>query len=147
MLELVENPTPLLKAIEHLPVTLVHGDYRPENLAFTDHYIVLDWQLATCSLMTIDLAWFTRSIGTRDFLDRKDAIQSYRQFLEAHLNQQFEDMEWQAMVDLGYAVIALRTACLLANWHKFEENPDTREYIIRLIKKQGQMVMDATHWL
>ena len=93
MLELVENPVPLLKALELHPITLVHGDYRPENLAFINHFIALDWQLAACSLMTIDLTWFTRSIGTRDFLDREHAIQGYRQCLETHLKQQVEDME------------------------------------------------------
>ena len=51
------------------------------------------------------------------------------------------------MIDLGYAVIALRTAGLLGIWYKFEENPDTREYINALIKKQGQMVTDAMRWL
>jgi len=145
MLELVENPAPLLKAMERYPLTLVHGDFRRDNLAFTNHFIILDWQLAACSLMTIDLAWFTR--GIRDLIDREKANQIYRERLEIHLHQEFEDLEWQAMDELGYAVIALRATCLDAYWYKFEEKPEIRETARNLVLQQTLMVMDALRWL
>lgn len=145
MLSLTEDSSPLLKAMERYPFTLLHGDFRSDNLAYTDRFVFLDWQIAAYSLMTMDLAWLTRDI--RDLIDRERAIQIYRQRLETHLNQHFDDTEWQAMIELGYAADAMGATSGLGNWYKFEENPDLRETAKNLIIQQGQMVMDALHLL
>jgi len=145
MLSLTENPSPLLKALERYPFTLLHGDFRPDNLAHTNRFVLLDWQLSAYSLMTADLAWLM--IQIRDVFDMERANQIYRQRLETHLKRRFDDTEWQAMLDLGYAMETLAVTSHLGNWYKFEENPDTREYVMSWIKRLGQMVMDALRWL
>ena len=111
MVALHENPEPLLAALNRFPTTLLHGDYRAENLAYTGNTIAIDWQQASCSLMTVDLAWITKHGYVQDVMSREEAIAYYRERLEIHLNQQFDDTDWQAMVDLGYAVDALSSTC------------------------------------
>ena len=145
MLSLAENGDPILKAIERYPFTLLHGDFRPANLAYMDCFIFLDWQMATYSLMTQDLAWLTRDI--RDLMTRERVNQIYRQRLEFHLNQHFDDTEWQAMVKLGYATDALRSTFLLGAGYKYAENSDIQEITKSRIIERGQMVMNALHLL
>ena len=134
MLNLNEDPTPILKAMERFPFTLIHGDFKPDNLAYTDRFIILDWQLATFSIMTADLAWLTRTL--EDLIEEKISIQIYRQYLEAHLKLRFDDIDWRAMVELGYAVDALRSTSLIAYWSNEKR-----------VRSQGQLVMDALRWL
>jgi len=145
MVALHENPEPLLNALRRYPYTLLHGDFRAENLAFTGNPTVIDWQGATRSLMTIDLAWITKHGYVKNVMSEEDAIAYYRNRLETDLEQRFDDIEWQAMVDLGYAVDALSSTCLFANFYMM--NGDEDEWDRKLVQRQGQMVMDALRWL
>lgn len=147
MLKFHENPQPILNALSHFPYTLLHGDYRAENLAYNGNPIAFDWQQATCSLMTIDLAWITKQGYVHAAMSQGEAISYYRNRLETYLNQPFENKVWQAMVDLGYTVDALSSTCLFANFYKMDEDPESQAFNQKLVKQQGQMVMDALCWL
>jgi hypothetical protein len=147
MRSLTENPQPLLGALNHYPYTLLHGDYRAENLAHPDHPIALDWQEAACSLMTIDLAWFAKHGYVQDSLGEAQAINYYRGRLEMYLNRRFDDAEWQAMIDLGFLVDALRSTCFAAYWYKHSDDLESRRWNETAVKRRNQQVRAAMRWL
>jgi thiamine kinase-like enzyme len=143
----VETPEPFLKAIARYPFTLTHGDYKKENMAYTDRFVLFDWQLAACSLMTYDLAHYVIIGNAQDAQGEVDAVRYNRERLENHMKQRFDDMEWQAMHDLGYALFAFWGLLIFAMYYKGDENPDKRAYYKMIVQKQGQMIMDALRWL
>jgi hypothetical protein len=144
-----ENPHPLIKALGRYPYTLLHGDYRADNLAHLkpDRPVVLDWQTSGRSLMTIDLAWFTKLGDVHDGLGQEQAISYYRGRLEAYLNTKFDDREWQAMADVGTLVDALRSTCFHAYWSKHSDTPEDRLWNEMAVKQRNQQVRDAMRWL
>jgi hypothetical protein len=144
---LIENPQPLFGALSRHPYTLLHGDYRPANLAHPDQPVAFDWQEATRSLMTIDLAWFAKEDCIQDAMGHVQAIDFYRRQLETHLNSRFDDTEWQAMLDLGTLVDALRSTCFAAYWYKHSETPEGRLWNELAVKRRNQQVRDALRWI
>jgi hypothetical protein len=149
MRDLIEDPQPLFGAVRRYPVTLLHGDYRTVNLAYTGQScpVVYDWQEATASLMTIDLAWFVKYDYAPDEISVEQAVSFYRDRLESHLGTRFDDREWQAMLDLGGCFDALRSACFGAYFYSVESDPKRREFNERLVNRQGQFVRNALRWL
>jgi len=147
MRSLTENPQPLIEALNRYPPTLLHGDYRAANLAHPDQPVAFDWQEATRSLMTIDLAWFAKEGCVRNTMGQVQAINFYRERLEAYLNQRFDDAEWQAMLHLGFLVDALRSTCFPAYWYQHTDDPDDRPRLEMEVKMRNQQVRDALRWL
>jgi hypothetical protein len=150
MNNLIENRQPLLDALHRYPSTLLHGDYRADNLAYPNHPAVLDWQEASYALMTIDLAWFVLQDFGRDRIGQSETIKYYRGQLETYLNQRFDDTDWQGMLDLGFLVNALRSTCFPAYWYKqgeIENNIQERNYHESRVKMRNQQVRDAMRWL
>lgn len=145
MIDLHEHPASLLNAIKRYSFTMLHGDYRAENLAHNGKPVAIDWQQAKCSLMTIDLAWITKHGYIQNAMSEEDAIAYYRSRLESHLGQSFDDTDWQAMVALGYALDALSSTCLFAAFYKM--NGEADEYSKNLVLRQGQKVIDVLRWL
>jgi hypothetical protein len=146
MLSFSKNPLPLFTALEHLPWTLLHGDYRAENLAFSGTPVALDWQEATRGLMTIDLAWFTKAGFIRNGMGQEQAINYYRQCLETYLDIRFDNQEWQAMIDLGNLVDALRSACFAAYWYKHNEDPNQQLAERITVRLHNDKIRAAMHW-
>jgi hypothetical protein len=144
---LIENPQPLFRALSRYPYTLLHGDYRATNLAYPDRPVAFDWQEATRSLMTIDLAWFTKQGFVQDAMGQAQAINFYRGRLETYLFQRFDNTAWQAMVDLGYLVDALRSTCFSAYWYKYTDDPNDRPRLEMEVKVHNQQVHDAMRWI
>jgi hypothetical protein len=149
MHSLSENPQPLLEALSRYPYTLVHGDYRAENLAHLkpDHPVAFDWQNAARSLMTIDLVWFAGMRYVRDAMGQAQAISYYRGRLETYLDAIFDDDEWQAMVDLGNLASALFVTCFRAYFSKNSDNPERRHFWELVVKERNRQVRDAMRWL
>lgn len=144
---LIENPQPLFEALSRHPYTLLHGDFRAENLAHPDRPVAFDWQEATCSLMTIDLAWFAKQGFVQAAIGQAQAIGLYRDCLEMYLNRRFDDPEWRAMVDLGYLVDALRSTCFPAYWYKHTDDPNDRPRLEREVTVRDRQVRDALYWI
>ena len=148
--QLRDDPQPLLQSMERYPYTLVHGDYRDSNLAYLkpDQTVAFDWQMAARSLMTTDLTWFT---GQWNYdLDAKGItkLQSYyRGRLEVYLDRRFNDIEWQAVVELGNLYNVLFTACFSAFWSKHSDDPELRHYLRMRLKQRNQQVRDGMRWL
>jgi aminoglycoside/choline kinase family phosphotransferase len=148
MRSLIENPQPVFAALNRYPCTLLHGDFRAENLAYSSQPVALDWQEATRSLMTIDLAWFVRGTFVHNTMGEAGAIRYYRKQLEDCLGRPFPDTEWQEMVDLGRLVDALRITCVDAYWYRQNaDNPEGRSLQALRVKTRNQQVRDAMHWL
>ncbi len=147
VLDLSENPKPLLAAADRYPATFFHGDVNINNMGYADKLVLLDWQIATYSLMTAGLAWITRhGWMVEHFGDEDSAIAFYRERLETHLDERIDDMEWQAMVDLGYAVDALRCTGLWGYNSKHVEDEEGREWNRREVLKCGQRIIRAKRW-
>ena len=144
---LSDDPQPLFEALSRNPYTLLHGDYRAENLAYPDRPVTFDWQEATCSLMTIDLAWFARQGFVLEAMGHDQAINFYRERLEQYLGQRFADSEWQAMVDLGYLMDALRSTCFSAYWYRHTNDPNDRRRLELEVKARNQQVRDGVRWI
>jgi len=144
---LTENPQPLFDALSRYPYTLLHGDYRAENLAHPDRPVAFDWQEATYSLMTIDLAWFVKQAYVSNTLGQRSAIDYYRTRLEAYLDRPFDDAEWQTMIDLGHLVDALRSTCFAAYWSIHSDTPEGQLWEENVVKQRNQQVRDAMRWL
>jgi hypothetical protein len=149
MRRFIENPRPVIEALNRYAYTLLHGDYRAENLAYlkSDRPVVIDWQNSACSLMSIDLAWFVRQGCVRDVMGQAAAIRFYRERLQTHLNSAFDDAEWQAMIDLGFLVDALCSTCFAAYWYKHSDTPEGQLWNEKAVKQRNQEVRDALRWL
>jgi len=147
MQSLIENPRSLIEVLSRYPHTLLHGDYRTENLAYNNHPVVLDWQGATYSLMTIDLAWFVKGRDVLNAMGLEQAICYYRERLENYLDERFDHAEWQVMLDLGFLVDALRSTCFPAYWYKHTDDPKERVLNEKFVKERNQQVRDAMRWL
>jgi hypothetical protein len=147
MLAFLENPQPLLDALSRYPSTLLHGDFRSENLGFSEKPIILDWQWAACSMMTIDLPWLTKHGNVQSVMSEETALRYYRSRLELHLGQHFDDQDWQAMVALGYAVDALRWTGFAAFFYQGEQDPEGRAWAKNSAEIHGKRVLDVLRWL
>ena len=147
MRNLSEHPQPLVKALSRYPYTLLHGDYRAENLAHSENPVALDWQGAAYSLMTIDLAWFVDGRHVWDTMGKKLAIHYYRERLEFYLDMRFDDAEWQIMTELGDLIHALRFTFIYAYWYKHTEDPVERQINERELMERNQQVRNGVRWI
>jgi hypothetical protein len=151
MKTLIADPQPLLDALHRYPYTLVQGDFYPKNLAFLEpnQAVAVDWQLAMCSLMTIDLARFVLSARflVGDSTEQARAQAYYRRRLEGYLSKQFSDTEWQAMADLGVLTEVLWMTCYSAFFIEHTNDPDFRRYAEKRVEACNQMVRDGIRWL
>lgn len=80
------DPSPLLEALEAMPPTLVHGDYKPANLGITPgrQTIVLDWQDAAQGPGVLDLGYFLALNARWLPFSKEEAIQVYWNALMSH---------------------------------------------------------------
>ena len=83
---LATDPTPLVDALADTPETLVHGNWKLDNLG-TDaqgRTILLDWELPGRGPALSDLAWYLSINCRRLPHSKEDAIDAYRASLEGH---------------------------------------------------------------
>ena len=144
---LIEDPQPLYDTLNRYPSTLLHGDYRLDNLAYHDGCpVLLDWQESTYSIMTADLAWLVKQEYVHKAMSREQATSFYRSRLQAYLGKTFAEDEWQAMLDLGCGLDALRSICFAAFFYGQADTPHKKHLEAELVKRQGQFVIDALRW-
>jgi hypothetical protein len=144
---LIENPQPLYDTLKRYPSTLLHGDYRLDNLAYHGGCpVLLDWQESTYTVMTTDLAWLIKQDYIQKVMSREQATSYYRSHLETYLCKPFNEREWQAMFELGCCLDALRSIGFAAFFYKHSDNPQSKQSDAQLVKQQGQYVLDAMRW-
>jgi hypothetical protein len=142
---LKQNPQPLLELLSRYPFTLLHGDYASRNLAYLDpHPIAFDWQMAGPSLMTMDLIWFADNV--RGSMETDQVIRYYRRRLEEYLNQPFDDMDWQAMIQLGGLAVSVAMMCFPVYLYTIVDDPEERYMYGLEIEQHSQRVRDAMRW-
>jgi len=148
MKSLIEEPRPLLDALNHYPYTLLQGDLYKRNLAHIapNQAAAVDWQLAMRSLMTVDLAHIVLSFSL-DAVEQGQSLAYYRRRLEGYLNQSFADTEWQAMVDLGILTEVLWITCYPAYWMNRTDDLDFRHHAEMWLEACNQQVRDGMRWL
>jgi hypothetical protein len=148
MQSLIDNPQPLLDALNRYPHTLLQGDAYKNNLAYKDpnQAVIVDWQLAMRSLMTIDLARIVLNFSL-DPAEQAQAQAYYRQRLEGYLDKQFQDTEWQAMIDLGILVEVLWITCYMAYFIDRTEDPGFKHYAEMRVKACNKQVRDGVRWI
>ena len=84
VLALAAEPAPLVRALERGPLTMIHGDARPPNLAVEgDALVAFDWALATRAPAEVEFAWLI-DCGTH----KVERLASIRQALGDDLDEQ-----------------------------------------------------------
>lgn len=84
-LPLARNPWPLVQSLASTPQTLVHGNFKLDNLGVTSdgRTVLLDWEGSGRGAGTSDLAWYL-AINCRRLPESKEqSIAAYREALEA----------------------------------------------------------------
>jgi hypothetical protein len=105
---LISSPKAFSRRLADYPFTLVHGDFRPGNIAIlpdANQLVAFDWQLAGYAPALIDLHWFLTSC---DIATAFDGTEYYRQQLAMHLGDRFDPNQWQSMLALGRLAGVLR---------------------------------------
>jgi thiamine kinase-like enzyme len=76
---LLDDVTPLRRALEQGPVTLNHGDLATVNMAIEDDALVLiDWAMPTMAPGALDVARFVAGCASVVELDREEILAAYR---------------------------------------------------------------------
>ncbi|WP_182377508.1 phosphotransferase [Nocardioides sp. WS12] len=81
---LVHDPAPLVNALAATPSTLIHGNWKLDNLG-TDsegRTVLLDWETPGRGAATADLAWYLAINCRRLPVSKEQAIATYRAALE-----------------------------------------------------------------
>lgn len=113
---LVHQPGPLVDALATTPQTLVHGNWKLDNLGTdptggADRTILLDWETPGRGAGTADLAWYLAINCRRLPVAKEEAIDHYRAALE---RRGIDTAEWwDRQLDL-----ALLGALVQFGWEK-----------------------------
>ncbi|MDP1876331.1 MAG: phosphotransferase [Actinomycetota bacterium] len=86
VLPLALDPGPLVEALDSTPQTLVHGNFKLDNLGVTPEgrTILLDWEGSGRGAAASDLAWYLAINCRRLPESKEESIRAYRGSLEAH---------------------------------------------------------------
>jgi thiamine kinase-like enzyme len=97
------------------PNTLLHGDYRPTNLGYSNEskkMLPIDWAASGFGPCTIDLFFYLASTSNlRD--DNEKPIKLYRVYLEEMLGRRITENEWEILIEIGIV-----SSCYLLLWDK-----------------------------
>jgi hypothetical protein len=151
--KLFTEPQLLAAALARYPATLVHGDYRRQNLGMASgnaapQAVVLDWQLAGYSAATIDLAWFLSNPSMLLSPVATDvAIVYYRNQIAEQLGARFDESKWQPLLALGQLANVLRSACPKARAVVTTTDETLRVTQRRALDIYSEQVRAALRWL
>lgn len=146
------DPQPLCDLIQRFPATLVHGDYRPGNLALMSGklpaMVAFDWQCAGCSLGAIDLTWFCTDVDVlRSGTGLSDLANYYARRIGESLGARFDRARWPQMLDIGFLVDALRKVCFHAWFAVTLEDKTQRALYRESLERYSNVVRRALNWL
>jgi len=78
--ELLEDPTPLVLALQARPCTLTHGDLATVNMALEgDRLTLLDWSMPVAAPGALDLARFIAGCASVVDVSREQMLEDYRE--------------------------------------------------------------------
>jgi hypothetical protein len=109
--QVMADPGPLVAALEAEPATLLHGDYRLDNLAVMpdDSVVAFDWQFAGRGPGVMDLAFLGDNIGVFEF--RGWAYDYYRDALVEALDGQLDVPRWDRALAIARLARVMRFGC------------------------------------
>ena len=112
--QVMADPGPLVDALAAEPATLLHGDYRLDNLAVLpeDSVVAFDWQFAARGPGVFDLAWLGQSAGMREY--RGWAFDCYRDALVEALDGELDVPRWDRALAIARLADLLRSGCFKA---------------------------------
>jgi hypothetical protein len=85
VLGLLQDPEPLVAAIEALGTTLIHADIRDEQLGLTaERVILLDWGVATQGHPAVEFAWSICHNGWRTDATHDELVEDFRRVRGGH---------------------------------------------------------------
>lgn len=85
VVSLLQNPEPLVAAVEALGTTLIHGDIRDEQLGLTaERLILLDWGAATQGHPAVEFAWSICHNGWRTDATHDELVEDFRRVRGEH---------------------------------------------------------------
>jgi hypothetical protein len=116
LVDLLDNPEPLCRALERYPHTLIHGDWRHANQAYRSgmrQLYLLDWQLAAAAPPAVELARFLITNSPLLPVSKEEAIAIYRRELADRLGDRFSAEWWEPQLALGLLGGALQDAWAL----------------------------------
>jgi hypothetical protein len=141
---IMADPQALLDTFAKHPRTLIHGDYRLDNLALlpdSGELVAYDWQNAAYVPATIGLCWFAMSGGV--FHRREEYVDYYRRRLFELLDGRFDQALWPAMLDLG----CLFDVLTKGNWHAlFAVIADDADYMRQSVDSYNDLVRQGIRW-
>jgi aminoglycoside phosphotransferase (APT) family kinase protein len=84
VVELVNDPTPLVEALASGPQTFLHGDWKMGNLGSRPggRTILLDWAMPGQGCGPLELSWYLSLNAARLPQTKEDSIEAYRRSLE-----------------------------------------------------------------
>ncbi len=106
------DPSPLLRALDRLPVVGLHGDLKLANVALLGNggVAVIDWQMTLGAPVAVELGWFLVS-NVASLPLRPDAV--LERYAVAARSAGVELGDWGAQADLAWLV-----GLLLRGWRK-----------------------------
>ena len=114
---LQDDPTPLSRALERFPRTVIHGDWKLGNLGIVreepSRVVLLDWAAVGAAPPAVDLAWYLAVNSARIPVSKEQTIDYFRSRLERRLGPAFQEAWWAPQLDL-----ALLGGFLLLAWPK-----------------------------
>jgi hypothetical protein len=143
--------SPLVRALERYPHTLVHGDWHHGNVGIIPgpepRVILLDWGGISAGPPALDLAHYI-FIGVMRLPSTKEAtIEAYRRHLAGRLGRRFDDSWWVPQLEL-----ALLGQFLQLGWNKAQVAVHGETEAIRR-RERGEIAWwceqarRATRWL
>ncbi|MCZ6503947.1 MAG: phosphotransferase, partial [Gammaproteobacteria bacterium] len=106
------NAVELMNKLSNRPYTLLHGDFRLDNIFFDDEnddVVLMDWQSPGCGPAGLDLSYFLSASMAADVTDQEmdQLIEYYRcQLAENGVEISNEQMRWD--YEAGMLVVLLR---------------------------------------
>jgi hypothetical protein len=102
---LLDDPTPLARALASYPQVVLHGDWKLGNLGIVrgvpPRVVLLDWAVVGPGAPAIDLAWYLAVNSARLPVPKERAIDFYRERLADRLGPRFDESWWRPQLDLA----------------------------------------------
>jgi hypothetical protein len=146
---LFNNSLALENFMAQLPKTLVHCDFRQDNLAFysdTQDLVVFDWQSAAYAPLTEDLCWFIGSLA--DHLDLHPRYyEYYYQRIKEYQGSRLDPQFWQRMLEVGCLVEVMTKGVWHAYFALYHEDIAFRTIMRKSVNSYNEIVRKAVRWL
>ena len=142
--QVMADPGPLVDALAAEPATLLHGDYRLDNLAVLpdDSVTAFDWQFAGRGPGVMDLAWLGQSAGLFEY--RGWAFDCYRHALLGALDGELDVPRWDRALAIARLANVLRVGCFPA-W--FAVHGDEQDYNRRIVAEYDDIIRHGSDLL